>query len=221
MNRITTITAFAVVFAAALGIGMASTTSGLFATPLAVSATDVTAESNTFLGHVTLTARDADGTIIAYRQSDNVIVNEGENCVAETIFQDNLGTSCSGAGTGVNTTGVGGFTIIRIGTGTEGAGAEAETDTDADIEGTVYGIQDTALGLTESTGTAAGSVATVVVDATFTAPGAADYDESSLGDSFRDVADGNMFAHQTFATITLGASDDLTVEWTITIGADS
>lgn len=39
-------------------------------------------------GHFTVTVRDSLGTIIDQRQTDNVVVNPGENCIAKMIFHD-------------------------------------------------------------------------------------------------------------------------------------
>ena len=43
-------------------------------------------ESSGISGHVTVIHRDALGSILSYQQYDNVIVNEGLNCVTEVIF---------------------------------------------------------------------------------------------------------------------------------------
>ena len=48
-------------------------------------------ETNTSIlgtGHVTVTVRDSIGAITAYHQSDNAVVNIGENCLAKMIFRD-------------------------------------------------------------------------------------------------------------------------------------
>ena len=39
-------------------------------------------------GHVTVTVKDSIGAITAYHQSDNAVVNIGENCLAKMIFRD-------------------------------------------------------------------------------------------------------------------------------------
>lgn len=51
-------------------------------------------------GHVTITVRDSLGAIESYKQSDNAVVNIGENCAAKMIFRHptNAGTTvCLGA----------------------------------------------------------------------------------------------------------------------------
>ena len=39
------------------------------------------------LGHVTLTAYDEDGNVIAYRQTDNIVINAGDDCISELILK--------------------------------------------------------------------------------------------------------------------------------------
>ena len=38
-------------------------------------------------GHVTTTLLDSEGNIKEYRQTDNLIVNQGENCALKMLFQ--------------------------------------------------------------------------------------------------------------------------------------
>ena len=71
-----------VTLAAILGISQVST--ALY-TPLAATG---------ILGHVTITAADADGNIKAYRQMDNIVVNQGFACGADLMF----GTSFTPSG---------------------------------------------------------------------------------------------------------------------------
>ena len=49
-------------------------------------------------GHFTVTVHDSMGNLISQRQTDNIIVNAGENCIAKMIFGDSVD-----AGTGVCT----------------------------------------------------------------------------------------------------------------------
>jgi len=51
-------------------------------------------------GHFTVTVRDSMGAVTSYKQSDNDVVNIGENCVTKMIFRHptNAGTTvCTGA----------------------------------------------------------------------------------------------------------------------------
>ncbi|MEM3144332.1 MAG: hypothetical protein QXW91_06890, partial [Candidatus Nitrosotenuis sp.] len=80
-----------------------------------------TAATGLITGHVVTTLTDSDGNVLAYRQSDNIIVNNGENCVAKLLFQGTTGAAGTSVCTGDNTTG---FRFIAIGTGTGAAAAD-------------------------------------------------------------------------------------------------
>ena len=68
-------------------------------------------------GHVITTVRDAAGNIKEYRQSDNQVLNQGENCAAKMLFG---GSGGAGAGTTVCTgTNTSGFTFIEVGNSTQ------------------------------------------------------------------------------------------------------
>jgi hypothetical protein len=64
-------------------------------------------------GHVTTIHKDAAGNILGYRQTDNIIVNQGENCALKLLFAS-AGGSATGNNvcTGANTSG---FRYIAIG----------------------------------------------------------------------------------------------------------
>jgi len=40
------------------------------------------------LGHLTLTAYDENGNVIAYQQTDNTVTNRGDDCIARLIFNE-------------------------------------------------------------------------------------------------------------------------------------
>ena len=51
-------------------------------------------------GHFTITVRDSMGVVQSFQQTDNAVLNTGENCIAKMIFRDpgNAGTVvCAGA----------------------------------------------------------------------------------------------------------------------------
>ncbi len=107
MNGKSTLALVGVVFAAAMVIGMATTSA--FSTPLVIASSTTVDNQFGMLGHITLTHTDGDGNLKSYIQTDNVIVNVGENCVAEMLFD--IATSgtdpCDGASTPVYTSGNG------------------------------------------------------------------------------------------------------------------
>jgi hypothetical protein len=115
MKRQTTLAMYGIVFAAAMALGMVFVSG--FSQPLFVaSTTDAKAVSQMgIFGHITLTATDPDGKIISYIQTDNLIVNRGENCVAETMFNVTTDGNNACIGKGVTTDR---FTFIAIGNGT-------------------------------------------------------------------------------------------------------
>ena len=106
---------FGIVFAAAMALGMVSV-SGFSHSMFLASTLETKVDSNVgIFGHITLTATNPDGKIISYIQTDNLIVNRGENCVAETMFNVTTDGNNACIGKGVSTDR---FTFIAIGNGT-------------------------------------------------------------------------------------------------------
>jgi len=151
------------------------------------------------LGHVEVVARNADGEIKAYRQTDNLIVTNGFECAAQDLF----GATQSGCGS------IGIFDKIAVGTGTAVA-AIGQTDI---VTQASNKRQDGTVADSGQTG--------AIIDATWLAntlkngTGTTAVVESGLFDAVGNGT-GNMFARQTFTAINVGASDTLTVTWTIT-----
>ena len=86
-------------------------------------------EGSPIFGHITVAAKNAKGEVYAYRQSDNLILSQGLNCMAYALFRTAATTgtvasdriSCGGAGTATNTAltafnTVSGFRWINLGT---------------------------------------------------------------------------------------------------------
>jgi len=220
MKRQTSVAMLGITFVAAMALGMVSISG--FSQPLFVASTDTKMVNHMdMMGHITLTATDQDGNILSYIQTDNIIVNVGENCVAESIFDVSTGGAdlCDGAGTHASGNGVaeGGFRFIAIGNGSAGVGTEAEDDRALNIER--FRITANTTAVTNSTGTSAASMAVVTLTGIFTATGTPTIRESGIFDSILGDANDNMLARQTFGDIPLTAGDKLTVEWEITIGS--
>jgi len=217
MKRQTTLAMFGILFAAVMALGMISVSG--FSQPLFVASTDTKVVNHmNMMGHITFTATDQDGKIFSYIQTDNVIVNRGENCTAESLFDLNTTGTDQCIGTGVHTTGNGvadgGFTYIAIGDG-GGTADEGNQTLNAEIDR----IKDNSTDITSSTGTGVDSKAVVIISEVFTASGDSTVDESGIFDAVGKDA-GNMLARQTFDGIPLTDGDKLTVEWEITIGRD-
>jgi hypothetical protein len=212
MKRQTTLAMYGIVFAAAMALGMVFVSG--FSQPLFVaSTTDAKAVSQMgIFGHITLTATDPDGKIISYIQTDNLIVNRGENCVAETMFNVTTDGNNACIGKGVTTDR---FTFIAIGNGTVSVDVndtklaeevDRTQDEDPDVDSSV------------GTGDPGDSSAIVTLTAVFIAGEAVTIEESGIFDAAGKDA-GNMLARKTFNPISLAQDDKLTVEWEITIGS--
>ncbi len=224
MKRQTTLAMYGIVFAAAMALGMVFVSG--FSQPLFVaSTTDAKAASQMgMFGHITLTATDPDGKITSYIQTDNLIVNVGENCVAESLFNvttNSAAEACGGTGThsGADSNGVadGGFTFIAIGDLIPGDNLTPENKT---LSNELLKIKANSTSVKPSSGSSdPGTSAVVTLTGIFTASsGAIDIDESGIFDAAGKDA-GNMLARKTFNAISLAQNDKLTVEWEITIGS--
>jgi hypothetical protein len=205
-----------------LGVALA-VVAGLFSSTifgLVGTKTDAQTSASTsalFNGHVTTIVSDAAGNVKEYRQSDNLIVNQGENCVIKMLFGESGGSS---VGDGDNTC-VGaitdGFRWIAIGNGTGVAGNLNFTLGNEYVAnmGRVEGTVD----LANSTAATGISQAIATIEATFTNNDndGETVEESGLFNGTLSATDG-LFARQQFDTITLNNGDSLTVRWTVNIG---
>jgi len=159
-------------------------------------------ESSGMLGHIELVAKDSDGNIKAYRQTDNIIVNVGKSCAAIHIF--GVPTGSNGTGTACGGQLVNPFNLMAIGTSTTAAQA---TDT-ALVAQVGSRVNNGTMTLINSTANAP----YVILQDTFR-PNAA-IAEAGIFDS---ATGGHMFARQQFTPISLGATDTLTVTWRISL----
>ena len=161
--------------------------------------------SPSFLGHIELVAKDANGNIKAYRQTDNIVVSVGKNCAAVNIFGvpgNSTGTACGGVTTNQ-------FKYVGVGTGTNAAT-----------------VSDTGLQLQVGNGTnvRASNGTYTLINTTASTP---TYSIQSVFKPNANIAEagifdqnsykGHMFARQTFTAINLGSSDTLTVTWRVTL----
>ncbi len=179
------------------------------------------------MGHIELVAKDKDGNIKAYRQTDNLITNNGQNCAAKALFS--VYTANTGGLSNATNRCVGGvtkpFTVIAIGTGSGLVTKEnTQLTTESSGNGLTRGQLDTAITWTNSTAStqANGGFARALIQKTFTlTASSATITESGLFNDTSASASG-MFARQTFTGIGLSTvGDALTVKWTIDIGGTS
>src|SRR3990172_1360436 len=84
-------------------------------------------ETGLMIGHVTYELRGMDGQIKNYFQSDNVIVDKGTDCSAQTIFDNGHSDVCT---LGSN----GGFGFIAIGNSTNTLPLASADDTALDVD---------------------------------------------------------------------------------------
>jgi hypothetical protein len=172
-------------------------------------------------GHLVVEAFDEGGNIIAYRQTDNEVVDDGEQCILKMLFG-----STEGAGTGrggYTSTGActgdltGAWTNIAIGTGTTAA---ADTQVSLVNEtSTSHGLErGAATTMTWTNGTGADATK-IVLSKTFTSlsPSAHTIAESGLFNSTVVDASG-MLARQAFTGVALSNGDSITITWTFTVG---
>jgi len=181
---------------------------------LAASDALSTAEGSAFMtGHLELVLTDENGAIKQYVQTDNIITSRGFDTMVDLVFgEPTSGTGCDTDGCNANATDSK-FTFIGIGTSAQTAvvGDDGEV---AEITGCDR-IQDTTI--TGDSGTTTQTVATL--DAQFSgsvcAGGIQEATLTNTGTGALPTA-GETLARQTFGSITVGASDTLTVTWNIT-----
>jgi len=190
-----------------LFIGLAAITaiSSTYVVIQAVPSSNAHTENMRGLGHVTLVLYGADGSIKAYRQTDNLIVNNGDNATASKLFGAGIRHTTSAA--------VGTFNAVQVGTS-----VTAATTADAAL-GTPAGHK--VIGVTSNATATHGNV---VLTTTFN-PGRITNSSAAVTEAgiFDNTAANlqlnttNMFARQVFSSITVGSADTLTITWTVNI----
>ena len=196
------------------------------------------AATGLLMGHLEVEARNVDGDIFAYRQSDNEVVDGGEHCILKLLFATTGGGgdgdhgasgdtdfgrgqyATSGDGTGSECTGIltGAWDVIAVGTG-----AVARTAAEADVySGLLTELEADGLARAFATtktwenGTAGTTDTNIIMKKTFTATASHNVDESGLFNSTA-VATGGMLAHQTFPEVALTSGDSITITWTFIV----
>lgn len=161
-----------------------------------------------FLGHLEAVAKDVNGNIKAYRQTDNLVVNTGKTCAGVLIFgiptNSTQSTACAGATA---------FKQIAVGTATA---AVAAGDTTLGIQIGSRATNGTYSLLNGTAGALGASAANPVYSIQTTFRPNANIAEAGIF----DTASGNpshMFAHQTFTAISLASTDTLTVTWRVSL----
>ena len=173
---------------------------------------DAMSDSGSVYGHVTLIHSDPDGNILSYIQTDNLVANDGKDCMAELIFGGTAGAACDGTASLFNT-------IVLFNGQTFPATMNATGLLTVDIIAAGLAITDGVATPTENTaasgtGYVDGAGSQSDIAKTFTAGATQTVDGAAL---FNDN-DNSVLAGQTFTSVTLNNLDTLAVTWTITLG---
>ncbi|MBS3923021.1 MAG: hypothetical protein KGZ37_07755 [Nitrosarchaeum sp.] len=159
------------------------------------------------LGHVTLTAYDENGNIKAYRQTDNTVLNQMDDCLSQLAFTVTSGAStCTNLGSGL-------YNRIVVGQGTA-ATSETMTALNSYIASTGSSTGFASAVMTPAT-TSGG--ASVLITSNFAGLGSVTVSEAALQAGSTTTGTANEAAIQVFTGIPLGTSDTLQIQWTVTI----
>ena len=220
------------------GLGLSLT--GVFedhtATTHSSSILNYEAPTGLMMGHMVVEAHDEAGNLIAYRATDNEVVDDGEQCILKMLFAT-TGTSQAGRGEYTSTgagacTGAltGAWDVIGIGTtttaaadtnvllGNDTAGTQNYSPTNGNNDGMPGLERGVATTKTWTNGT--GSTTTKIeLSKTFTnlSTNNAAIAESGLFNS-TTIKGSGMLAHKAFSAVTLTTNDSITITWTFTVG---
>ena len=208
---------------AVLSGAMGLTISGAFSDQGMTTAYNKNVAVGLMTGHLEIEAHRPNGELFAYRQFDNAVVDDGEQCILKLLFATS-GTNANSDGRGEYTstgnghcTGAltGAWDVIAIGTGTTAGSTETLVKLDNEItsNGMPRGVA------TEKNWTN-GTIPQIVMKKTFTstqASGTTAVTESGLFNS--TTADGSgMLARNNFDAVTLSNGDSITITWTFKVG---
>jgi len=174
---------------------------------------DAISDSGSVYGHVTLIHSDPDGNILAYIQTDNLVANDGKDCMAELIFGSTAGAACDATtGNVFNTIGLfNGQTFPATMNATGLKTVDIDASGLALADGVATPTENTA---SSGTGYVDGAGSQSDIAKTFTATTTQSVDGAALFNSSTDA----VLAGQTFTQVNLNNLDTLAVTWTITLG---
>ncbi|MEK6947239.1 MAG: hypothetical protein AABX32_06555 [Nanoarchaeota archaeon] len=227
MKTTSMIALIAVISAASIGV---VSMNGFSAIPFATAS--VSPESGTMMGHVEYVLYDADGNIKTYAQGDNMVVNQGDNCVIGYVFQPGNTFGTDNCVSNAN-----GFRFIGIGNATATVSATATTLTDtattvanSSTDGLMAMRTDGTIVVTASSN---GGTAVITTESPFTFTSGVNattvlsaglFDKTCTtvtnGICTAYAADQNMFSVQAI-NVPVSGGDSLSVTWTITVGNSS
>ena len=173
---------------------------------------DAISDSGSVYGHVTLIHSDPDGNILSYIQTDNLVANDGKDCMAELIFGSTAGAACDGTASVFNTIALfNGQSFPATMNATGLLTVDITTAGLAITDGVATPTENaaaTGTGYVDGTGSLSDIAKTFTAGATQTVDGAALFNDN----------DNSVLAGQTFTSVTLNNLDTLAVTWTITLG---
>ena len=211
-------TSLALIGAIIAGIAGFASLGAISATSLTSQSTPDIHETGLMIGHVTYELRGMDGQIKNYFQSDNVIVDKGTDCSAQSIF-DNSDTDVCTLGTN------GGFGFIAIGNATGQTAAATDTALDVDGSGNGEVTRSSFIDANITPADTTNGIDTVVSIAsspfTFSNLGTAGTSITQSG-LFDASSSGNMFSIRDIpgpsnTGLPVTNTDTLSVTWTITL----
>jgi len=208
-------TILATVVMAIIGVGgIIGTTSGFSFTSPTSSQGNSPAEQSAFEGHVTVIAKHPDGTVYAYRQSDNTVTQVGKTCAGVALFGTNgtAGTiQCGGAGTNK-------FQYVSVGDSAAALG-DGYVFLNSEVQRQIENV-----GIGTTNATSGGKAVSDVVATLTMANGSKTLAESGLHDgagthTAGGVPSSHMFSRLLISpTIAVNNGDQVTVRWTISLG---
>ena len=169
-----------------------------------------TNDGQAYKGHIILKHFDAEGNLLAYQQTDNVITFTGKNCASNLVF----GTGFANCTTPLV------FDKIALSTDAGAGFTDADTTLPGEcITATCGAGLDARLAgpVTASTVGAAGVNAVVQIQQTFTSTSGIGPTIASAG-LFDALSTGNLFALRGFTpTVVVNNGDSIQITWLITV----
>ena len=175
-----------------------------------------TYEGQSYKGHIIVKHFDAEGNIISYQQTDNLVNDAGKNCGANLLFGTGF-ANCASPGVFVN-----------IGLSTNSGAGFLKQDTllanecDPVTDQCGAGLEARQVGIVTADTVADNTIpqnAIAQIQATFTMTGGGPTTINSAGLFDSATADNvNMFAERAFSSgVTLNVNDSIQVTWLITL----
>ena len=215
-STITVLVAALAVLSGAMGM----TLTGVFSDKEIMTASNKNIATALMTGHLEIEAHRPNGELFAYRQFDNAVVDDGEQCILKLLFATTSNVANSDGRGEYTSTGAGACTgsltdawdVIAIGTGNT---AVNQVDVKLGTEST--GALARGVATEKTWGNLTGGIPQIVMKKTFTADGTAAITESGLFNS-TTVNGSGMLARNVFTAGNLTDGDSITITWTFKVG---